>query len=458
MAINSPTYDPASTAAALADKYISGARQVLDARTDRADATSKGLRDLSSALSAYQSALSSLTGLNKTMFAQSAAFSDTSVGTATATAAAAAGSYSFFVEKLATANQVSYSNLPSSPAAAGGKLVVRSSSASFEIDITGADADHDNTVTVRELAAAINGASSNSLASASVVTVGGVQQLMLTSKNTGVANAVTLDASLVGDAALKTALTTPANVKTVSAAQDAVVWLGAQTTGTRIEQATNTFNVIDGVKMTFTKTTTTPVTLTVAADSGATTANVQSFVDAYNKLKTALDTMIAPGDAAKGVAAGSLSGDSGIVALRDRLISILRPVGADSLANYGITANRQGTLSVDATRLTKALATKPAGLDAIIGTSAGSTPTGLAGKLDAYLKTWTNASTGQIKSRREAVDKTQVELTSRQSLLDKQYDTAYQRYLLQFTQLQAMQSQMSSNSSMFDALFASDKD
>ena len=272
MAINSPTYDPATTAAALADKYISGARQVLDARTNRANATDKGLGDLSSALSSYQSALSSLTGVNKTMFAQSAAFSDTSVGTATATSKAAAGSYSFFVEKLATAGQVSYNGLPSSPTAAGGKLTVRSSSASFEINIASADTDNDNTVSVRELAAAINGASGNAnLASASVITVGGVQQLMLTSKTTGVANAVTLDASLVGDAALKTALTTPANVKNVTTAQDAVVWLGAQGTGTKIEQASNTFNVIDGVKMTFTKTTSSPVMLTVATASGATT-------------------------------------------------------------------------------------------------------------------------------------------------------------------------------------------
>jgi flagellar hook-associated protein 2 len=36
-------------------------------------------------------------------------------------------------------------------------------------------------------------------------------------------------------------------------------------------------------------------------------------------------------------------------------------------------------------------------------------------------------------------------------------DSAYSRYLLQFTNLQALQSQMGSNLSLFDALFGNDK-
>ena len=56
------------------------------------------------------------------------------------------------------------------------------------------------------------------------------------------------------------------------------------------------------------------------------------------------------------------------------------------------------------------------------------------------------------------MSKLQLELTSRQDLLDKQYDTAYNRYLMQFTQLQTVQSLMTNNSSMFDALFGNDKD
>lgn len=459
MAISGPTFDPITTATGLAEQYVSAQRQILANQAARATGTEKGLTELSTALSAFQTKLSSLTGLTQSMFAQSAVFSDTTAGTASASPKAAAGSYSFVVERLATASQISYSNLPNTPVAGSGKLTVNSGLASFEIDIGASDTDGDKTVSVRELAAAINGAAGNaSLVTASVVTIGNNTQLMLTSKATGVANAATLDASKITDAGLKAALTSAVNVKEITAAQNAVVWLGAQTTGTRIEQASNTLDVIDGVNMTFTKAGTQPVTLTVGADSSATTANVQGFVDAYNKLKGLLDSMVASADPKTGGGGGVFAGDSGIKALRDRLVNLLRPIGGGNLANYGITANRQGTLSLDASRLSKGLAADPNGLDRLIGSTAAGKQSGIAAELDKYIKGWTNSANGQIKARKDAVSKLQLQLTSREATIDKQYESAYNRYLAQFTQLQAIQSQMSSNNSMFDALFSSDKD
>lgn len=458
MAVSGPTFDPITTATGLAEQYVSAQRQILASQSSRTTSTEKGLTELSAALSAFQTKLSSLTGLNQSMFAQSATFSDTSVGTATASPTAATGSYAFVVERLATASQVSYSNLPGTPTTGSGKLTVRSGSTSFEVDIAAADTDKDDTVSVRELAAAINGASGNtSLVSASVVTIGSSTQLVLTSKKTGIANAATLEATNVTNAALKTALTTPANVKEITAGQDAVVWLGAQTTGTRIQQASNTVEVIDGVKMTFTKTSSQPVALTVGADSSATTANVQGFVDAYNKLKGILDAMVASADPKTGSGGGAFAGDSGIKALRDRLVSLLRPSGGDSLANYGISANRQGTLTLDTTRLNKALALNPNGLDTLIGSTASGKQSGIAAALDKYIKGWTSSADGQIKTRKDAVSRMQLQLTARQETIDKQYDSAYNRYLAQFTQLQNIQSQMSSNNSMFEAMFSSDR-
>lgn len=451
MAITSPNYDPVSTAAALAEKYVAGQQQTLTARTDRASATEKGLNTLRSALSSFQAALASLTGASKTMYAQSAVFSDTAVGSASARSTAAAGTYSFHVEKLATASQVSYSLNEDS--GASGSLVVKVGTASINVNATSANTDG-GALSPREIAAAINASSENSsLVTASVITTAaGKYELVLTAKNTGAGSEVSVQYG---------AGPTPAapfdNRQILVAAQDAVIRIGSAT-GTPITQATNTFRGIDGVDVTFSKTTSAPVTLTVGADTSATNSNVQAFVDAYNKLKGAVDALVAPGDPSKGTSGGAFAGDSGVVALRNRLLSLVRPIGADSLAAYGITANRQGALAVDTTRLGKALAANPTGLDALIGSASATTPTGLAGKLDAYLKGWTSATNGQIKTRLEAVSKVQADTTRRQVVLDKQYDTAYQRYLMQFTQLQAIQSQMSNNSSMFDALFNSDKD
>jgi flagellar hook-associated protein 2 len=135
----------------------------------------------------------------------------------------------------------------------------------------------------------------------------------------------------------------------------------------------------------------------------------------------------------------------------------VRPNGTLSLAAYGITANRDGTLALDSTRLTKQLASNPNGLDQLIGSSSISSPTGIAGSLNTYLNLWSNSTTGQIQQRTDANTKLQSDLSKRQTDLSAQYDSAYQRYLKQFTELQTLQSAMNSNLSMFDAMFGNEK-
>lgn len=451
------SYDPASTAAALAENYVSSRQGILTTQSKRASATASALTELKSAISAYQTSLLSLSS-TKTMLARSATFSNTAVGTATASATAAAGSYSFFVERLATANQVQYKGLTDTAAGPGTIDVSLGGVSAFSVNLSTADTDANGTLTARELAAAINAAPANaSRVSASIVTINGTAELILTSQSTGAASAITLTTSADTNATLQTALA-PANATQVVAAQDARVWLGAASTGTLITQASNTFTNIEGVSMTFTKAQASgeaPVTLTVAADNATTTANVQKFVDEYNKLKSAIDALVNAGDPAESTAAGAFSNDGGVRALQGRLISILRQADASgtSVAAYGIIANRDGTLSLDSARLTKQLALKPNGLDALIGSASVTAPSGIAGNLDTYLKQWSGSVDGQIAKRQEANSRLQATLAARQTQIDKQYDNAYKRYLAQFSQLQALQSQMASNTSMFDALF-----
>jgi flagellar hook-associated protein 2 len=451
--ITSPTYDPASTASALAQKYTAAAQDSLTAQTKLASATAKGLVDLGSAMSTFQTSLLSLTGANKTMFAQSATFSDTTIGSATASASAVAGTYSFYVSQLATANQVSYSGLA---ADLGGSLKV--TVGTQDIDVTLAAG-----ATPRDLAAAINASSDNaSLVTASVVTTGTTWELVLTAKNTGSASAISIDTTGMPGSSLDDAVNDPETdpllnrTRTLVPAQDAIIRVGSAS-GTPITQPTNTFKVIDGVAMTFTKASTTPVTLTVGADAGATKDNVQALLDAYNKLKKTVDAMVDPGDPSAGVAAGVFAHDGGIRALRDRLVSLMRPLGSTSLAAYGIIAEKDGTLSLKVTTLNKKLAADPSGLDALIGSTATTTGTGIAGSLNTFIKSWNNGVNGQLKKRTTANDDLQRTNTDRQARLDDQYNAAYQRYLMQFTQLQTLQSRMQATSSMFDALFSSNK-
>jgi flagellar hook-associated protein 2 len=465
--ITAPTYDPTSTAKALADKYIEGSQTQLTNQTNTATATAKALSTLGSAISDFQTSLVGLAGIGKSMLAQSAVVSDTTIGTATAKSTAPAGTYSLFVQQVATSSQVSYNSLADG-AALGGKLTINladevagTNTAHFDVNLNAAaDTDHDGKLSVREIAAAINGASGNTgLVSAGVITVSGTPRLVLSSKNTGVANTVSVDGTNATDAGLQAGFA-PAARTIVKNAQDAIVWLGdpADPAATKLQQASNTFTNIDGVAFTATKAQapgSDPVTLAVGSDTAGTTKNVQAFIDAYNKLKSALDGLVTPGDPANNVAAGAFAHDSGVLALRDRMTSLLRPAGILSLASYGITATRDGTLSLDSSRLQSQLAVNPSGLDTLIGTASTATPTGIAGGLNTYLNQWSNATTGQIKQRTDANTKLQSGLTQRQTDLNTKYDSAYQRYLKQYTDLQALQAQMQQNSSMFTALFSS---
>lgn len=460
MAITSPTYDPASTAAALAENYIAARQNIQTSQTNKANSSAKALNELKAAISSYQASLFAM-ATTPSMLAQSATFSDTAFGSATATAAATPGSYSFFVEKLATASQVAFSGIANSASASGSLGIEMNGVAAFTVDLDSADADGIGGMSARELAMAINAAPDNKgKVSASIVTIGGVAELVLTAQSTGAASAITLDVSGITDAPLQAALD-PSKARALVTGQDAVIWLGAQGTGSKIEQATNTFTNIEGVTMSFTKAQAvgdTPVTLTVAANTSATTANVQKFVTEYNKLKAMIDAMVDPGNPAEGEAPGVFSDDGGVRVLQTRLVSILRQAGTGSLAAYGITAARDGSLVLDATRLNKQLAVDPDGLDALIGKASSISPSGIAGNLDAYLKQWSSSVNGQIKQRLEANDRLLVQLDSRQEQLDQQYNSAYQRYLKQFSMLQGLQSQMNSNSSMLDALFGDKKD
>jgi flagellar hook-associated protein 2 len=562
--ITAPTYDPVSTATSLAQKAIADAQSQLTNQSNAAKTTATALLQLGSAISTFQASLTSLANTTKSILAQSATLSDSSVGTASAKASAADGSYSLFVEALATAGKVSYNNLTDG-AQPGGTLSVNVGSTRFNVDLSGADTDHDNTLSVREIAAAINRASGNTglvsagvvtvgtdtrlvlssqntgaantisldasdvkdaglqaalgqvynnvpasatpggtlsvnvgssrfdvdtaaadadadgtlsiselaaaingaagntgLVSAGVVTVGGSSRLVLNSKNTSAANAVSLDASQLTDSALQAALQPPARTPSTSVTmgQDAVVWLGGKT-GTKITQASNTFTNIDGVSFTAKRAqdaSEKDITLTVANDTGATTANAQAFVDAYNKLKSAIDGMVNAGNPASNQSAGAFANDSGVKALQSQLVALLRPAaGGFSLASYGITAARDGTLQLDSGRLAKQLANNPDGLDQLMGSATAGNASGLLGKLNTYLKQWSDASAGQIQKRTTANTKLQSDLGKRQDTLNTQYDAAYQRYLNQFTALQTLQATMNSNVSMFDAMFGNDK-
>ncbi|MFZ4877856.1 flagellar filament capping protein FliD [Janthinobacterium sp. Mn2066] len=461
--ITSPTYDPITTAKNLATNLVAAQKTALTTQATNATNTSAALTSLKSAISAFQSAMSTMTS-NKSVLSQAATFSNTAYGSGTAGPKAQPGTYSFFVEALATAAQTSYGGLDKLDAASNtGTLKIQfggSDTGALNIDLSTVGKNADGTLSLSGIATAINADSNNnSRVTASIITIDGQPQLVLTSNLTGKENAAAFDPSGLADSPLKTALTN--NAKPLVAAADAVVWLGGQGTGTKITQASNTFTNVADVKMTFTKAMAAgdaPITVTVATDSTATIANVQTFVDAYNKLKGLMDSLADPGDPTKNVAPGIFAHDSGLNALRSSMNDALRVgVGGVSLVSYGITAQRDGSIALDSKKLTTKLASDPASLDKILGNNNLVNSSGVMGKLNAVLGQWSDITKGQITQRLAASDNLQKTLSKSMDRLNAQYDNAYNRYLDQFTRLQVLQEQMSKTADMFDAMFSNDK-
>jgi flagellar hook-associated protein 2 len=442
------TLDPVTTATQLAMAYTEPLQQQLTLQTQAAQKQSNALSTLRSALSAFDSALSSLSSSNG-LKQFSASFSDSGIATASTTSKAQAGSYQFHVEQVATAHQVVFEDLPAVPVALGGPIIVQlADGTSINLNLVAADTDSDGTISQAEIARAINQASDNQgKVIASVVTSGGQTQLLLTSAKTGEAGEISIDASGLPAGALRDALS---NARELTAAQDAVVWLGGQG-GIRMQQGSNTFTGIEGVSVTFTRAMTAseaPLTLTVNDDVSATADNVQKFVTAYNTLRTALDSLTKSG--AENASAAVFASDAGIRSLGSRLNSLLRTeYDGISLTALGVKADRNGQLSLDKSRLEKALQSDPSALDKVFGKASVTQPTGLLGSMSSYLDQWLSSGDGQIASRQNSLQILQKNLAARQTRLDAQYDSAYQRYLQQFTQLQSLQAQMSQTMGLF---------
>lgn len=183
-------------------------------------------------------------------------------------------------------------------------------------------------------------------------------RLVLSSNNMGAVNSMKISAT--GDATVSALL---ANDPTAGALgqnlSETVSALNAQmkVNGIAISKASNSVSdVISGVTLNLTKITTTPITLTVAQDTAATTKAVNSFVASYNELSKTL-TDLSSYDAATKKGA-TLQGDATIRNLQAKLRDMLNTAGTGaltSLSQIGVTFQRDGSLAVDSSKLNSAM-------------------------------------------------------------------------------------------------------
>jgi flagellar hook-associated protein 2 len=388
---------------------------------------------LDTALKKFKSTASGLTTSTTGMLVNSATLSQSTNMTATASAKAVSGSYEFFVSQLASKSQFAISGLQDDSIGAG-SLTLAQGSKSFSVSLDGLSS-------ISDVATAINSASDNSGIKATLVRSNGQVNLVLSSEETGLAQAISMTSS--GNAALADAL---GNAQELSPAQDAKIYLGG-VGGIELTNSSNTFdNVIDGVSLTLTKAQDakdTPVTLTIGQDKSASQTKVQKFIDGFNTLLSTFNELTTSGT--DSTSRGVLAGDSSVRAIKSMLNSLVRTsFGGANLIDFGISADSKGQLTIDSTRFEKALAANPDGFDKLFGGKGN-----LLDTLDKSLATYT-ASTGGILTNRKATLNQQISKISVQyDNIQTQYDSFYSRYLKQYSNLMTTMNAMEQTTGMF---------
>lgn len=324
---------------------------------------------LQSALSSMQDVARKLN--NPDSWAAATASSSDSTAIAASATNASAGSYSISVSQLAAAQSISsvpYTNASSS--IGQGSLTIELGSWSADqssftpksgatpVSITIA-AGSDSLSAIRDQ---INAAKAG--VTASVVTDSKGARLVLRSQTTGEANGFRVTVSDAdggdGDTSGLSALAYDPSAGLASMTlNQAAANAHANINGLDIDSATNTLsNSVDGLTLNLLKTSSSPINVTVGSDTTALKKLITDFVSAYNTLAGQFRDQTKYDSANK--TAGALQGDSRVVGLQAQLRGLTGGSttlgGAFSrLADIGIDPAGDGTLSVNATKLSAAL-------------------------------------------------------------------------------------------------------
>lgn len=388
---------------------------------------------LKGALSGFQSALEPLrtSGLYDSRSAVSA---DTDFFTASATASAATGVYDIEVLERASAHQ-----LRSNPYAGGasatvgtGTLTIATGENSFSVEI---DADNNS---LSGIAAAINGASTNTGVQATLITGVDGTRLVLTARSTGASSAITVTQT-GGDGGLAAIAYDPpttTNLTQAQAARDARISIS----GIEATSETNVFaDAIEGVTITAKKQAENPgetLALTVSRNTSAVTESVKKFISAYNAMYGEMAKQRAFDPATR--TAAPMFGDAMLRSIESQVRNALNnPIAGaagdfTTLASIGVKTTASGTLQLDEAKFNAAVAADPSVVSRLFGGE-----NGVAERMHALMKSKL-ADGAEISSRNSTLDNTLKQLDKDKEALDVRMAALQARYLKQFSALDTL--------------------
>lgn len=346
----------------------------------------------------------------------------TSGFTATPGSTASAGRYAVQVDFLAAAAKAQSAAF-ATDAVRGGTLDLSVNGTSYAVTIGDGDTLATVAQSINQLGAPVR---------ASVLTTNGASYLSLTNQDTGftigqpASSALTITETTTGTLgqALGLALTQQAANATVTV------------DGLSFERTSNTMtDVLPGVTLNLTATTTSSSDLVLSTDATATQTNLQKFVDAYNALMTPVRRHLnvqTNDDTTK-----TLAGEQSVRQLQSSMQGLVSGVLTANplirtLADVGIKTGNDGTLSIDAERLGKALSTDAQAVNSLFRTAT----TGLSDAVQTLSDRFTNSTDGVFTSRTHSLEKQVKNLDTTIANLRLRVDGYRKRLVAQFAAME----------------------
>ena len=415
-----------------------------------------------SALSGFQDAASKLLDTNSWK-AKTFSSNNTSVVTGSAAEGALATSFGLKINDLAQVQSTRSIGIATGTAlGASGRLGIQlgewsgttfTAGSGSAVSISIADTD-----SFTDIATKINSAGAG--VTAVVVKTGANDQLLLRGNTTGAASGFQVKSFDENDAEITDGTTGVGvlaydysdtagsffGMTQTQAAQDANIEID----GITVTSATNTVaNAVPGITLNLLAKTTTDATITVGDDTAAIKSRVEAFQTAFNKLATTLTDLTKYDAAAK--KGGTLQGDSTAVGLQNVLRSMLGATGPSGtafnrLSDIGLQMQRDGTLSINNTKLDAALKNLP-DLNTFFTASTGSSATdGMARRINSFIQQ-ANGVDGNVSGRTKGLEASITRNTKDQDSLNQRLTQRQAALYAQYTALDTKMGRLSSMSS-----------
>ncbi|MFJ2390063.1 flagellar filament capping protein FliD [Pseudomonas koreensis] len=431
-----------------------------------------GVGTLKSALTAYQTAMTNLGSKTNPAFAGfTATSSNTAILGATSDNTAVSGTYNVVVNQLATGSKVASASFAGGAASAipSGTLKISQNGTDYNVTIP-ANATLQSTRDAINTAQGANGISANIVTDSS-----GASRLVISSNKTGAGTDLSVSGiaglEIDGTQSMGTNPAAGASGNVNGPAQDAKVTID----GLQVSSKSNTVSgAISGLTLNLTTVSpvvnnvATPTVVSVDTNTKGLQTSVQAFVDAYNTLKTTIDTLskATPDADGKLTVQAAFTGDSlprSLIAdIRGQLNSPSAGGALAYLSQIGVMTDRNtGNLTFDTAAFTKTMA-QPGMAGQVQQMFTGTDDTnGLLARMktavDPYLKASADGKTtsGLLDQRMTILNNNTRNLTSQQSALDLRVANLTKTLTAKYNAMDLLVGQMKATASNITSFFSS---